>query len=95
MIKSFKNKGLEDFFYDGSLKGINKNHADKIAIRLDFLDEMIDLADLNQFPNWDPHPLIGKNKGEIAIKVSGAWRITFKFDEGKQEVSKVDYLNYH
>ncbi|XPS88433.1 antitoxin of plasmid maintenance system [Desulfosarcina variabilis str. Montpellier] len=31
MIKSFKHKGLEDFFYDGSKKGIRPEHADKIA----------------------------------------------------------------
>jgi len=37
-IKSFRHKGLEDFFYDGTTKGINPRHASKLETRLDRLD---------------------------------------------------------
>jgi proteic killer suppression protein len=32
MIKSFIHKGLEDFFYDGTRKGIQTKHASKKTI---------------------------------------------------------------
>ena len=31
MIKSFSHSGLEDFFYDGTKKGIQTKHAKKLA----------------------------------------------------------------
>jgi len=35
MIKSIVHKGLEDFFYDGTKKGIKPQHAQKLADILD------------------------------------------------------------
>jgi proteic killer suppression protein len=31
MIKSFSHKGLEDYFFDGTKKGILPNHANRIT----------------------------------------------------------------
>jgi plasmid maintenance system killer protein len=39
-IKSFKHKGLEDFFYDGTTKRINAKHKDKLETRLDRLERL-------------------------------------------------------
>ena len=78
-IKSFKHKGLEDFFYDGTTKGINAKHTDKLATRLDRLDAATKPQDMN-FPNYRLHPLKGKMQGRWAIDVSGAWRLTFEVD---------------
>ena len=38
MIISFAHKGLEDFFHDGSKKGIQPRHARKLADILDRLN---------------------------------------------------------
>lgn len=38
MIKTFTHKGLEDFFFDGTKKGIQAAHAQKLADILDRLD---------------------------------------------------------
>ncbi len=38
MIKSFKHKGLEDFFYTGNKKGINPDHAKRLSRILDRLN---------------------------------------------------------
>jgi toxin HigB-1 len=81
MIKSFSHKGLEDFFYDGTKKGIQPKHAQKIGDVLDLLDAAETVEDMN-FPGSGLHPLKGDRKGEWAVKVSGNWRITFKFIEG-------------
>ncbi len=51
MIKSFKHKGIEGFFYTGN------------------------------------------KKGQYAVKVSGNWRIFFKFIAGDAYI--VDYDDYH
>lgn len=49
---------------------------------------------------WRPHKLHGKNphgqdlEGHWSLKVSGNWRITYRFTEdGNDEL--LDYLDYH
>jgi proteic killer suppression protein len=91
-IKSFRHKGLEDFFYDNTTKGINAKHTDKLATRLDRLDAATSPQDMN-LSNYRLHPLKGKILGRWAIDVSGAWRITFEF-EGIHAIV-VDYEQYH
>ncbi|MET3998409.1 type II toxin-antitoxin system RelE/ParE family toxin [Marinobacterium sp. MBR-109] len=91
-IKSFRHKGLEDFFYDGTTKGINPKHATKLETRLDRLDAATSPEDMN-LPGYRLHPLKGKMQGRYAIDVSGAWRLTFEFDDGDAIV--VDYEQYH
>ncbi|SEB06786.1 type II toxin-antitoxin system RelE/ParE family toxin [Marinobacterium iners] len=91
-IKSFRHKGLEDFFYDGTSKGINPKHANKLETRLDRLDAATSPEDMN-LPGYRLHPLKGKMQGRYAIDVSGAWRLTFEFDDGDAIV--VDYEQYH
>lgn len=91
-IKSFRHKGLEDFFYDGTTKGINPKHATKLETRLDRLDAATSPEDMN-LPGYRLHPLKGKMQGRYAVDVSGAWRLTFEFDDGDAIV--VDYEQYH
>lgn len=71
MIKSFDHKGLEDFFYDGTTKGIQPKHASGYGL----------------------HPLKGDLKGHWAVKVSGNWRLTFRFEDGNAYV--LNYQDYH
>ena len=92
MIKSFRHKGLEDFFYDESKKGIQPNHARKLADILDRLDASKIIEDM-RYPGSDLHPLKGNLRGQWAVKVSGNWRIVFVFHEGNAYV--VGYLDYH
>ena len=92
MIKTFKHKGLRDFFYTGSLSRINTQHASKLARILDRLDASSASRDMN-LPGYKLHPLIGKQKGTWAVLVSGNWRITFQFDGA--DVVNVDYRDYH
>jgi proteic killer suppression protein len=47
MIKSFKHKGLEDFFYTGSKKGIKFDHASKLTRILDRLNAANEIKDMN------------------------------------------------
>ncbi|OQX24625.1 MAG: peptidase [Desulfobacteraceae bacterium IS3] len=92
MIKSFSHKGLENFFYDGVKKGIQTKHTNRIALILDYLDAAGRIEDMN-FPGLDLHLLKGKKKGFWAVKISGNWRIIFRFETG--DAYDVDYTDYH
>ena len=59
---------------------------------MDTLDAAKVVSDMN-FPGSGLHPIKGELKGFWAVKVSGNWRVTFRFVEG--EASDVDYLDYH
>ena len=92
MIKSFKHKGLEKFFLDGVKKGIQAQHANKLELILDTLNATEKIKDMN-FPGSALHLLEPKKENVWAVKVSGNWRITFKFEGGDAFV--VDYREYH
>ena len=92
MIKSFKHKGLESFFYTGSKKRIRPEHADKLERILDRLNAAGSIKDMN-YPGSCLHQLSGDKKGQYAVKVSGNWRVSFEFIEGEAYV--VDYDDYH
>lgn len=92
MIKSFRHKGLENFFYEGTRKGIQSKHARKLADILDRLDAAKVVGDMN-FPGSDLHLLKGDRRGLWAVRVSGNWRLIFSFDEGN--ASEVSYIDYH
>jgi proteic killer suppression protein len=92
MIKSFKHKGLEIFFYTGKKKGINSQHADRLERILDRLNAANEIKDMN-YPGSNLHKLTGDKKDQYAVKVSGIWRVFFKFIDGDAYV--VDYGDYH
>lgn len=92
MIKSFKHKGLEDFFYNGTKKGIRPEQAGKIGRILDRLHAASDIIDMN-YPGAYLHKLSGDLKGQYSVRVSGNWRIYFKFMDGDAYV--VNYGDYH
>ncbi|MBI1295751.1 Killer protein [bacterium] len=92
MIKSFKHKGLKNFFETGSAAGIDASHRQKLRIRLSALDTATTIDDLN-LPGFRLHPLKGDRDGLWAIDVNKNWRITFEFIDGNAYV--VNYEDYH
>lgn len=92
MIKSFRHKGLEKLFHEGSKKGIRPEHAEKLEDILDRLNAAAAVGDMD-YPGSDLHPLKGSLKGHWAVKVSGNWRVIFRFENGDAYV--VNYLDYH
>jgi plasmid maintenance system killer protein len=47
MIKSFHNKGLKDYFYTGSKRGIKPEHANRLGRMLDRLDASLSPKDMD------------------------------------------------
>ncbi len=92
VIKSFRHKGLEQFYFTGSKSGIQSAHAQKLRIILTALDSAAQASDLNA-PGWRLHQLKGERKGFFSLSVSGNWRLIFRFDA--EDVELVDYLDYH
>lgn len=92
MIKSWKHKGLRQFFETGSTKGIQGKHKKRLKIILQRLSAAT-LADDLDLPGMRFHVLKGKLKGHFSVTVNGNWRVIYKF-EG-QDAVLVDYLDYH
>lgn len=92
MIKSFRHKGLEVFFRDGSKAGIQPVHAKRLRLQLAKLDTSKGPDDM-AMPGWKLHPLQGDIKGHWAVWVDQNWRMTFTF-EGENAIL-VDYQDYH
>lgn len=92
MITSFVHKGLAKFFETGSTAGIQAKHAAKLRLILMQLDSAATVDDVN-FHGANLHPLKGDKRGLWAVKVSGNWRITFRFEGTDAYI--VDYMDYH
>ena len=94
MIKSFKHKGLKNFYETGNIKGIQPVHKNKLANILSSLDSATIIADIN-LPGFNLHQLHGDLKGQWTVTVQANWRVTFEFDEKTSDVYIVDYQDYH
>jgi len=92
MIRSFKHKGLERFFLNGSTRGIQAQHANKLRLILGRLHASIQPQDMN-LPGLRLHELTGNRSGIWSVTVSGNWRVTFRFEGEHAEI--VNYEDYH
>jgi proteic killer suppression protein len=98
MLKSFRHKGIKQFFEAGTTRGIQTAHAPKLARQLAALDIAKNAANMDQ-SGWRLHALSGRNasgqdvSGHYSVWVNGNWRLTFTF-EGEDAVL-VDYQDYH
>jgi len=92
MIRSFKHKGLERFFLKGSKSGIQAKHVTKLRLILGRLNSSTGPYDMD-LPGLFLHSLSG-NKDDIwSVRVSGNWRVTYRFIDGDAEI--VNYEDYH
>ena len=92
MIRTFKSKALERLLKEGSVKGIPKELEKRIRVRLEVIDSSLTIDDI-RIPSYDLHALKGDRKGTWSIKVSGNWRITFKFKDS--DAYDLDLEDYH
>lgn len=92
MIRSFKHKGLERFFLTGSRSGIQAKHAARLWLILGRLNVSVGPEDMD-LPGLYLHQLTGDRKGFWSARVSGNWRVIFRFIKGDAE--SVSYEDYH
>ena len=91
-ILRFRHKGLERYFSRGTTAGIQGIHAPRLRLILGRLAVATEPRDMG-LPGLDLHPLKGARSGPWAVRVSGNWRLTFRF-EGP-DVTDVNYEDYH
>ena len=92
MIKSFRHKGLKQYFESGNFSKIKSEHRKRIRLILTILNAAIEINDLN-FPGSGLHQLKGEFKDFWSVSVSGNWRIIFRFAD--RNVYDIDYVDYH
>ena len=92
MILSFRHKGLEKLYHDGSKKAVQADHVPKLLRILSALDVAQSPDDLT-IPSFRTRRLKGDLAGHYSIWVNGNWRLTFEFTDGNVHV--LDYEDYH
>ena len=92
MILSFRSRPLRQFYEKGVSAKLPPDLLGKIRRILAFLDEMDDPKGM-RLPHWRLHRLKGDRKDQWAVVVSGNYRITFRFVDGR--VKEVDFIDYH
>jgi proteic killer suppression protein len=92
MIRQFRHRGLKRLYQDDDRRGVNHEHADKIARMLARLDEATRPQELD-LPGFRLHALKGELAGYWSITVRANWRIIFRFEQG--DATDVDLVDYH
>ena len=92
VIRSFRHKGLRQFFESGTTARIQPTHVKRLRMLLAALETAHAIADMD-VPGFRLHPLKGVERGRWSIRVNGNWRVTFDFADG--HATAVDYEDYH
>lgn len=92
MIKSFRHRGLAEFFTTGSTRRIQAKHAKRLRLILTMLDAATHPRQMDA-PGLRLHPFKGRMAGRFAVDVDENYRVTFRFSEG--HAIEVDYDDYH
>jgi proteic killer suppression protein len=92
MIRSFRHKGLAEFFSTGSKRKVQAKHAKRLRMILTMLNIATRPTQMDA-PGLRLHALKGKLEGCFAVDVDENFRVVFRFEEG--HVVEVDYGDYH
>lgn len=91
MIRSFRSKALESFWWTGRSAKIRPDLKSRCLRRLDALNEASKPQDMN-IPGFNFHGLRGTPK-RYSVHVNGPWCVTFGWDEN--DAVDVDLEQYH
>lgn len=92
MIESFRHRGLKALFDGRTTRRVAPQHVGKLLDILTMLNASSGPQDMD-VPGFGLHTLQGARKGRFAVRVSGNWRVTFRFVDG--HAVDVDYVDYH
>lgn len=92
MIVSFQHKALERLYETGERRGVPPAFVHKVERILARLDVATVPSNMN-LPGYRLHPLSGDRMGYWSVRVSGNWRIIFRFRG--MNVCDVDLVDYH
>ncbi|MEK6479570.1 type II toxin-antitoxin system RelE/ParE family toxin [Catalinimonas sp. 4WD22] len=92
MIESIRHKGLKRLFEKNDSSKLPAEHLRKIRMILGIMHRAKSLNDIN-YSGSGLHKLSSDLAGFFAVKVSGNYRIIFRFEDGS--FHDVDYVDYH
>ena len=87
-----RHSGLRRFWEQGDASRLNPDQINRIALILDDLASAIRPGQMD-LPGYRLHQLSGNRRGIWSVRVSGNWRITFRFADG--EAVDIDLEDYH
>ena len=92
MVVRFRHKGLQLLYEKGDPRRLPPAQVDRIERILARLDEATEPADMD-LPGFRLHRLKGDRDGCWSVRVSGNWRVVFRF-EGLHACD-VELVDYH
>lgn len=92
MIETIRHKGIRLFWEKNDNSKLPAAQLGKIRLVLTLLHNAKKIEDMN-FPGSGLHLLKGGLAGFWAVKITGNYRIVFRFDD--ENVYDVDYIDYH
>jgi proteic killer suppression protein len=92
MIESFRHRGLKRLYQHNDRSGIGSTMLRRVEEILSILDAAEAISELD-IPGYRLHPLTGPLKGSWSVRVTGNWRIVFRFEDGA--AWDVDLVDYH
>jgi toxin HigB-1 len=92
MIASFKHRGLKRLYERGDRSGVGPNMLARVEEILTILDAAKTVEELD-IPGYRLHRLTGVLRGFWSVRVTGNWRIVFRFTDGAAH--DVDLTDYH
>ncbi len=95
MIRSFRDSWLEQFFRgDRRSKHIPANAESRLFRKLQLLDDATTDADLRSPPSNHFEKLKGKLQDWHSIRVTGSWRLIFRWNGTRGEATNVHLDNH-
>ena len=92
VIRSWANSATRRFAEDGKSKFSGMDDGAAIEL-LAAREAAVSLTELSPLKSVGLHKLSGNRKGQWAMKVSGPWRICFRFSDG--DAWDVEIVDYH
>jgi proteic killer suppression protein len=92
MIRTIRHRGLKRLFERADGSRIDPRLLDKVQRVLTLLQAAEAPEDMN-LPGFVLHPLSGDLRGFWSVRVSGNWRVIFRFEDG--HAWDVDLVDYH
>jgi proteic killer suppression protein len=92
MIGSFRSRALRALWERNDASGVNPNALARIRRILSILDAAENIRDLD-VPGFRFHALRGYQPRRYSMRVTGNWRVTFAFEDGRAEAIALE--DYH
>ncbi len=92
VIQRFRTKSLERLHHQNSTRGVPQDQVKRLKRILHRLDKAIEPGDMNVH-GWHLEPLKGNRAGQWSVRVTGNWRVVFRFENG--HATDVEHVDYH